>query len=712
MQDLPLRLLGILAQHQGQVVLRGEIQRQLWPDKSFADFEDGLNTAIRKVRQALGDDPRDPTCIETIRGYGYRLLIPIEVVGGPTALLTESLAPVVPTAGPVEGADAVASGSVAASVIVDVAQSVTGVSAEKPATATRSQGWRPGLKWAGGLLAGTAAAFALWWVTPLPPPSPSRVLAITSSGKLDYCLRPATDGARLFFLERNGDHWSLMQTSMIGGEAQAAVQPFRSTAVFDVSPDGSQLLLGSFEHRGDAMQMWTMPVQGGPPVRVGDLKANEAAWSHAGASIAYVLDHELWIAGVDGSHARLVIKMPGGLDWPAWSPDDTHLRVTMSDPLTQVNSIWEIGVDGTGAKPFLPQWKGDAAIRYGTWSPDGKYYVFNSDHDGRFDVWALRERSNSWRRSPAGPFRLTDGPFQALGAAIAPDAKRVYFCGDRHNFQMATFDVSTKAVVPFLSQLNPTETEFSRDGQWLTYVGLEPNELWRSRADGSDRRKLVPEPEETGFPRWSPDGRRIAFTGRPARQPQSVYVINRDGGTPILAAPQWVDASDPDWSPDGKSVIASRLVESDPDKKQHRLSIVDLATRRSTDVPGGEGYWAARWSPAGGVIAATSEDSHQIGLFDVRTQQWRRVGEGKLYGITVWSPNGAYLYFQDLLAPAEPLFRVRPDGTGLEQVAQFSSVLAKDISRCALIGVTPEGRILVWLTHAESDLYAVELNER
>ena len=73
-QDLPLRLLGALAEKSGQVVTRDELRKHLWPADTFVDFEDGLNTAVKKLREALGDDAEMPRYIETVPRRGYRFL--------------------------------------------------------------------------------------------------------------------------------------------------------------------------------------------------------------------------------------------------------------------------------------------------------------------------------------------------------------------------------------------------------------------------------------------------------------------------------------------------------------------------------------------------------------------------------------------------------------------------------------------------------------
>jgi DNA-binding winged helix-turn-helix (wHTH) protein len=79
-QDLPLRLLSVLAENAGQVVTREELQKRLWPEDTFVDFEDGLNTAVKKLREALGDDAERPHYIETVPRRGYRFVAHVKQI--------------------------------------------------------------------------------------------------------------------------------------------------------------------------------------------------------------------------------------------------------------------------------------------------------------------------------------------------------------------------------------------------------------------------------------------------------------------------------------------------------------------------------------------------------------------------------------------------------------------------------------------------------
>src|SRR5579864_1952680 len=79
-QKQPLQLLAVLLERTGQVVTRQELQKRLWPGDTFVDFEDGLNTAVKKLREALGDEKEHPQFIETIPRTGYRFITPVEIV--------------------------------------------------------------------------------------------------------------------------------------------------------------------------------------------------------------------------------------------------------------------------------------------------------------------------------------------------------------------------------------------------------------------------------------------------------------------------------------------------------------------------------------------------------------------------------------------------------------------------------------------------------
>jgi len=76
LQEQPLQVLAMLLQHPGEVVTREELQKRLWPSDTFVDFEHGLNKAINKIREALGDSAQNPRFVETVPRRGYRFIVP------------------------------------------------------------------------------------------------------------------------------------------------------------------------------------------------------------------------------------------------------------------------------------------------------------------------------------------------------------------------------------------------------------------------------------------------------------------------------------------------------------------------------------------------------------------------------------------------------------------------------------------------------------
>ncbi len=76
LEGLPLQLLMFLVEKRGELVTREQISAQLWSKDVFVDVDQGINTAIRKIRRALGDDPTEPQYLQTVVGRGYRFVVP------------------------------------------------------------------------------------------------------------------------------------------------------------------------------------------------------------------------------------------------------------------------------------------------------------------------------------------------------------------------------------------------------------------------------------------------------------------------------------------------------------------------------------------------------------------------------------------------------------------------------------------------------------
>jgi DNA-binding winged helix-turn-helix (wHTH) protein len=82
MQEQPFQVLVALLERPGEVVTREDLQQRLWPSDTFVDFDHSLNTAINKLRDALGDGAANPRFIETLPRRGYRFIAPVQTVNG------------------------------------------------------------------------------------------------------------------------------------------------------------------------------------------------------------------------------------------------------------------------------------------------------------------------------------------------------------------------------------------------------------------------------------------------------------------------------------------------------------------------------------------------------------------------------------------------------------------------------------------------------
>ena len=146
--------------------------------------------------------------------------------------------------------------------------------------------------------------------------------------------------------------------------------------------------------------------------------------------------------------------------------------------------------------------------------PDGKYFVFQATRNNKTEIWALREGRGvfGWHTDRRGkPVQLTGGQLNSLAPVFSPDGKRLYVIGQQLRGELERYDTRSGEWAPYLSGISADFVDFSRDGQWITYVSFPDQILWRSRIDGSERLQLTRPPMEVLQPSWSPDGGRIAF---------------------------------------------------------------------------------------------------------------------------------------------------------------------------------------------------------
>ena len=553
---------------------------------------------------------------------------------------------------------------------VTPAASVSGAMRRTSASGVRitaAQRWR----WVGFGACALAAMIALAFVMrpSLPPPKVVSSLQVTTDGQEKS--GAATDGARLYFSEGG----QIFQVSTAGGEIVPIHESVDDVFPVDISRDRSRLLVlnKSFVPEGNAA--WTLPVLGGAARRLGNVVATDASWSSDGDKLAYTSGKDLYLANADGAEPRRLVTADGTASWPRWSPDGSRLRFTVNG--TDGSAIWEIASDGSHLHPILAGWNKPAAECCGSWTPDGKYFVFQSSRGGVADIWALREAGSFFRRVNHQPVQLTTGPTSTFDPLPSTDGNQLFVRTIQPRGQLVLFDAKSSEFRPLFPGAPPgiqgTGVDFSRDGKWIAYMSYPDGSLWRSRPDGSERSQLTYPPLLAYMPRWSPDGSQIAFMGQLPGKPWQLYIVSAQGGSPQQLIPDQRDQADPTWSPDGNSLAFGGQAVSEKDAARvNAIRLLDLRTRSVTVVPGSGGLWSPRWSPAGGRLAAMSNDGNELFVYDFNAHAWTQLAKASI-GYPTWSHNGDSIFFLNHLAGGDQVFRVPLSTRKLEEVTDLKN---------------------------------------
>src|ERR1700688_1454320 len=422
------------------------------------------------------------------------------------------------------------SGGIHSSSSVAVGDSISSAAAiSKP----NQFGWKTWAAAIGALTLLVIAVFIYVRSRPLPQPKVSGYVPITHDGIPKYL--GGTDGARLYLTEF-GSVAHIAQVASSGGEVAPISVPSPTMALLGVSPDGGTLLVadevGETAFHGP---LWLLPVLGGSPRRLRDAAAQAAAWSSDGQRIVYADGHDLWLIKSDGSELHKLFTAPNQTFEPVWSPDGTVIRFRVGGSFTTRGMLWQVSVNGTDPHPLFPAWHTPPNECCGQWTPDGKYFVFQSEAN----IWARAEKGDLWGKAATQPVQLTSGPMSFFSPLFSKDGKKLFVVGALSRGELARYDTKSAAFVPFLSGISADSVSFSRDGKWVTYVSFPEGTLWRSKSDGSQRIQLTYPPLSVRLPSWSPDGQQIvfyAFSSGPEKP--KLYTVSADGGTPRELIPE------------------------------------------------------------------------------------------------------------------------------------------------------------------------------
>jgi Tol biopolymer transport system component len=296
---------------------------------------------------------------------------------------------------------------------------------------------------------------------------------------------------------------------------------------------------------------------------------------------------------------------------------------------------------------------------------------------------------------------LTFGPLNFRAPVPSADGRRLYAVGELRRGELVRYDKRMEQWVSYLSGMSAQLVNFSKDGEWITYVSYPDGNLWRSRVDGSQRMQLSFPPMRIHGPRWSPDGQRIAYIASLPGKPWKVYLVSADGGAPRQLTPEERAERDPNWSPDGGTLGFAIGADATADKRT--INLLDLRTGQVSQLPGSEGKFSPRWSPDGRYMAALSSDSQKLLLFDFTTKQWTELAS---MGITYpqWSRDGKYIYF----ASGPFVLRIRINDRKIEQWASRKDIRIAPSAFVRWMGLAPDDSPMMLRDVGAQDIYALE----
>jgi Tol biopolymer transport system component/DNA-binding winged helix-turn-helix (wHTH) protein len=661
-------ILVFLLEHPGELVTREDLRRVLWPSDTFVDFDHSLNTAVMKLREALGDSADKPLYIETIPKRGYRFIAPFEVAG-------------------------IGNGQVTSEEAV-VEAPVNEVSADDTSA--------PRKKRRGGMLVGVGACLLLtgagWfaymmWRVRFPSSPVQRSLArLTFDDGLQTGAAWSPDGRYIAYASDRGGKFDIWMQQISGGDPIQITKGPGHHWQPNWSPDGKYIAYRSEEGDGG---IYIMPALGG----LGQQRkiapfGYSPQWSPNSQQILFQsgfslsLDSHFYIAQLDGSAPHEVLA-----EWvaqeklnaasTAWYPDGKRITFWIVGDQSPSPIFWTVPIAGgppikldipPAVQKELAQASGDlrAGQQWGdypfSWSPSCDAIYFIRGYRGARNIWKLKVDPETMRATAIE--RLTTGPGPDEGIALSSDGKQLAFTAMTQRIQawLFPFDAGTGRIKGNGTAITApgrtaAEPVLSRDGTKVAYYvfhgeGFGPtqlnvyNEIWvKSLVDGSEA-PVIADGNSRWFQAWSPDGKQLAYCRRNdskklwqvmtwSTQSREEQPLADLGGLPFC----W------DWSSDGKWLLAQSSLGTISLLPVASAPHAETEARKITSHPSYALYQAhmspdGRWIVFEAVPANSPIPESSIFVVSASGGPWTRITDGRHWDDKPrWSPDGKTIYF-------------------------------------------------------------------
>ena len=641
LQDQPLQVLILLLDRAGSLVTREEIRDVLWPGGTFVDFDSAISSAVWKLREALGDSSESPRFIETVARRGYRFLAPVSKRG--EIAPPEGIAP---------------AGLPASAEVATVEPAATHPTAKPRLHSLRFRA-------AFAVLAAAVVLAALFLFNrphkaaehaSLHVASHARDLTISRDGKLIAYISAVAGGL---------PHVWVRQTSG-GNDIQATGGP-EPDRMPDLSPDGTQIAFVSTRGGGG---IYLAPSFGGEPKRIVRDGFNPR-YSPDGTSILY------W----DGQRRVFTVPADGGppvrvdalrnfrvYTAPCWSPDGTEVifNGVAGRGSEDTRKWWIVPLHrGTPRLAPLPGVERDQglfpAVRDWSRTKDGREWILYSIQTG--EDWSLL-RSEMYEPGQAG--RGAEVLASAAGelgqnSRLSVDGRLVYntlvLGGSIYWIPTTGNGERTGSAEPFPipEELNCHSPSVSRDGRWMVYTTSAPGKpntvLIRDLQNGTER--LLDDKAggpDRGTNAISPDGSTVII-GRACKEGVCAFVISPAGAEPEELC---TGCAPRGFSPDGSTVLLESYAL--PGEGRDRIVAFDLHAKKQKNFLSDPDHslrqasfsWDGRWVVFRRDLGGTS----QIVLAPVlqakggKQNQWIPITDGRYVDDKPsFSPDGRIVYF-------------------------------------------------------------------
>jgi Tol biopolymer transport system component/DNA-binding winged helix-turn-helix (wHTH) protein len=651
LEGKPFHVLAILLERPGDVVTREELEEKIWPD-TFVDFEHNLNTAIKRIREVLGDSAENPRFVETLPRRGYRFIAPVHRF--PSA--------------------------------------VTAAKGAVPPT-KHNTGSRFPLRWillsyiAGGIAVAIAAALAL--VLHYRPASPVQhpLTRITFDSGLQLGPTWSPDGQLMAYASDRGgklDIW--VQQVNGGGPVQVTHGPGNNWQP-SWSPDGKYIAYRSETGGG----LFIIPALGsqGPGRRITSF-GYRPQWSPDGTRILFQTltnlntpQNTFYLVGIDGNPPQIVLsdfvtQHPGSM---TWYPDGERVSLWEKqwNLATSSPSLWTISLrDGKAARwEIAPELAKEFEVISGgnqtcdvgdsfTWAPSGNAAYFACEYRGATNIWKMTVDPRAMHATAVE--RLTAGPGPDEDPAISRDGRRLAYSAKskRVRVWLFPFDANSGRLLGKGSAVTSAgslayEPNLSPDGTKLAFSVLRSRrlEIWEKPLPDGQEVQLISGDDDFEYPQWSRDGKQLVFRGT-RNAPGTVYwqfgLWSGDTRTEQLLTGTHSFGSPYDWWLDDKSILVSSYHPGDgsADIQRMWLDKAPHAEESAQTLASRLGYslWQAHLSPDGKHIVFVGvnprSDNKQSAIYVMPSEggDWLPItGDDHWADKPRWSPDGNLIYY-------------------------------------------------------------------